>query len=394
MRMKHSILLSLFCCVQASAFTLPQNQIKSYECAICDGLSRDLLQDNWSITENPLKDMKGNLQKSYSYYQQVTAAQMQQGITLPLHAPEAVIRIIPLQRNKSIPSLELKNADGKSMSLKEASSLYSQDEAIDESLTIGEHQIMMQIKPELGAGPFIMQSKSMDSSNGSEKYLIHVFEKFSLIYLQIEPSTWQYHYGESFDALITLKDNINSYPIDDINALLVGPGNQTIPLKIKEIKRNQFQATALLDSDINTHGENWYIDVDVLCAFNENGPVHRSGRAAFSYSIPSASLVSIKKIGSNPIQLAATVEVATASRYALQSILYKKNTEGTNIPLETTQSTQWLEPGRQIIKFTFDNSTHLSEDQLSVGYLRLTDYGQLKTVYQYDQPIALSQLLE
>ncbi|WP_454781147.1 DUF4785 domain-containing protein [Legionella sp. WA2022007384] len=386
--------LSLFCCAQVNAFTLPQTPVKSYECDVCDTLSHEHLQDNWSMGVTSLTKAESNIQKSYSYEQRVTAAQLQKGVILPIQAPEAVLRIIPLQKDKSMPELELKSASGTFMSLKDASSLYSQDEAIDESLKIGSHQAMMQIKPELGIGKYVIKSKSTNAANEADTYLIHVFEKYSLIYLQIEPSALQYQYGAQFNALITLKDNITSYPADDINATLIGPNNQTIPLKIKEVKRNQFQASALLTSDENVHGVNWYIDVDVLCELHDNGPIHRTGRAAFSYAIPSASLVSIQKISSNPLTLAAKVEVATASRYALQSVLYKKNSKGTNIPIETTQSAQWLEPGKQIIKFSFDNFAHLAEDQLSVGYLHLTDYGQLKPVYQYDQPIKLSQLLD
>ncbi len=394
MRSTLTLLALLSCCTQVNAFTLPQNPVKSYECDICDTLSHENLHDRWKIAAVPLNKTESNIQKSYSYNQQVTVAQLQQGITLPIHAPGAVVRIIPLQKNKSIPALELKSATSKFMSLKEASSLYSQDEAIDKSLRLDSHQTMLQIKPELGIGNFIIKSKSVASSNTADTYLIHVFEKYALIYLQIEPSALQYQYGDQFNAIITLKDNITSYPVDDISASLIGPDNQTIPLKIKEIKRNQFQASALLSSEENTHGGNWYIDVDVLCTLDDDRPLHRNGRAAFSYSIPSASLVSIKKISSNPLIFAATVEVATASRYALQSILYRQKTKGTDIPIETSQSAQWLEPGKQIIKFSFDNSVHLTEDLLSVGYLHLTDYGQLKTVYQYDQPIKLSQLLD
>ncbi|QMT60695.1 DUF4785 domain-containing protein [Legionella sp. PC997] len=386
--------LSLFCCAQVNAYNLPQIPVKSYDCDICDSLPHESLQDHWKIAASPLNKAESNIQKSYSYQQRVTAAQLQKGVNLPVQAAEAVIRIIPLEKNKSMPELELKSGSGSFISLKEASSLYSQDEAIDESLKIGSHQTMLQIKPDLGAGNFIIKSKSADSANEAHTYLIDVFEKYSLIYLQIEPSALQYQYGAQFNALITLKDNVTTYPVEDIDATLVGPDNQTIPLKIKEVKRNQFQASAVLSSDVNPHGVNWYIDVDVLCELSDNSPLHRTGRAAFSYAIPSASLVSIKKISSNPLTLAATVEVATGSRYALQSVLYKKNSKGIDIPIETAQSAQWLEPGKQIIKFSFDNSAHLAEDQLSVGYLHLTDYGQLKPVYQYDQTIKLSQLLD
>lgn len=386
-------LFSLFYCLQANAYNLPQHPIKSYDCTVCNTLSHENLQDRWQTAAVPLNNAGSNLQKSYSYTQRVTAAQLEQGILLPIHAPGAVVHITPLE-DKAIPALELKSTSSQFMSLKDASSLYSQDEAIDKSLKIGPHQTMLQIKPELGLGNFIIKSKKTKSQNEASAYLINVFEKYSLIYLQVEPAALQYQYGDQFSATITLKDNEKSYPIESINATLTGPNDQSIPLKLKEIKRNQYQASAFLLSDVNTHGDNWYVEVDVITELEENSPTHRTGRAAFSYSIPSAGLVSIQKISSKPLTLTVTADVATASRYALQSILYKKNAQGENIPIEITQSAQWLEPGKQIIKFSFDNSEQLAEDQLSVGYLHLIDYGQLKPVYQYDLPIKLSQLLD
>ena len=63
-------------------------------------------------------------------------------------------------------------------------------------------------------------------------------------------------------------------------------------------------------------------------------------------------------------------------------------------PIETSQKAQWFKPGKHLIQFTFDNQHQLAEDKLYLGYLRLLDYGQLKPVYQYDQPIKLTQLAE
>jgi len=75
-------------------------------------------------------------------------------------------------------------------------------------------------------------------------------------------------------------------------------------------------------------------------------------------------------------------------------VLYHKNSLGKIEPIETSQKAQWLDPGTKVIQFTFDNSNQLSDDSLYLSYLRLTDYGQLKTVYQYNQPIKLTQLVE
>ena len=141
------------------------------------------------------------------------------------------------------------------------------------------------------------------------------------------------------------------------------------------------------------HGENWYLEVNIRAELGQD-IIRRAAHAAFSYSVPSASMLNVRKISSKPLTFVATLNVATASRYALQSVLYKKNGKGEVKPVETSQKAQWLEPGKQIIQFTFDNSSQLSDDILYLGYLRLIDYGQLKTVYQYNAPIKLTQLME
>ncbi|MBI2785296.1 MAG: DUF4785 family protein, partial [Legionella longbeachae] len=248
--------------------------------------------------------------------------------------------------------------------------------------------------PELGIGNFIIKSKKIDAQKDANTYLINVYEKYSSIYLQVEPSALLYQYGDEFKAIISMQNNENIYPLDEISASLVGPGSQVIPLKIEEIGHNKFQASAIMLSEVNPHGENWYIEVDASGKSDEKNIISRTGRAALSYSIPSASLINIKRVSSNPLILAATVEVANASRYVLQSVLYRRNARGEAVPVETAQSAQWLKPGKHTIKFSFDNSAHLAEDMLSVGYLHLTDYGQMKPVYQFDSPIKLSQLLD
>ncbi|MDR3443501.1 MAG: DUF4785 family protein [Legionella sp.] len=391
MKFTHLFLLSALSFSQAEAYTLPQHTTKAYDCEECIKLPHERLQTSWRIAEIPLNRATPTYQKSYSYNQRITAKQLRQGVILSTRAPGAVVRITPLEK-KAMPELELKTPQNISMTLKEASTLYNQDEVQDESLLTAMHHTMMQIKPELGFGSFVIQSKNTKAREANA-YLINVFDKFSLIYLEVEPDSMHYQYGELFNATITLKDYDTTYSTNEISASLIGSDDKVIPLKLTEIKRNQFQAKTLLRSELNAHGDNWYIETEVVSE-QDDGFLRRTARAAFSYSVPSASLISIKKTSSKPLSFAATIDVATASRYALQSILFSKNAAGEQIPVETSQSAQWLEPGKQTLKFSFDNSQQLADDTLSVGYLHLTDYGQLKTVYQYNQPIKLSQLMD
>lgn len=376
---------------QTHAYNLPQHPTRQYKCEDCTKLSHDRLKTNWNITEMPLDHQLNTNHKSYSYNQRVTAEELRRGVALSTRAPGAVVRITPLER-KSMPELDLKTPQNQLMALKDASALYAQDETLRDAFMGADHQTMMQLKPELGFGTFIIKSKS-SVTNEAPAYLINVFDKFSLIYLQVEPEAMQYKYGDHFAATISLKDSDNSYSVDEVNAHLINTDDQTIPLKLTEIKRNKFLASTDLLSELNAHGDNWYIEAEVLSE-KDDGFVRRSARTAFSYSIPSASLLSIKKVSSHPLTFAATIDVATTSRYALQGVLFHKKASGEVVPIETSQSAQWLDTGKQTIQFNFDNSNQIAEDALFVGYLHLTDYGQLKTVYQHNQPIKLSQLMD
>lgn len=390
MKMTQVALLSAFCLSQVHAFTLPRQPTKSYECDVCSQLSHEVLHDKWEITNEPLNQEISNAQKSYGYKERISLEQLRAGVVISTLAPGAVIRIIPLQ-NKTAPKLMIKTPSNQFMSLKDASSLYSLDEEFGNPLVAAKHQTMLQIKPELGAGKFII--KSTDSSaEDANAYMINVYDKYSATYLQIETDSVHYQFGDKLTATITLSDYIN-HDIDEVSARLIGPSGQTVALEINKIQRNKFSASAVMTSELNDHGENWYIEADVLSE-SGNEIIRRAGHAAFSYSVPSASMINVKKISSKPLTFVATLDVATASRYALQSVLYRRNGKGEAVPIETSQRAQWLEPGKQVIQFTFDNSSQLSDDSLYLGYLRLIDYGQLKTVYQYNQATKLTQLVE
>lgn len=389
MKTTHLMLMSAFCFSQGHAFTLPKQPIKSYDCDVCSRLSHDTLHDKWAISDQPLNHKVSNAQKSYGYKEQVTLQQLQKGVTLATLAPGAVVRITPLE-NKTVPQLMIKTPTGQSMRLKNAAKLYSKDEDLGDSLLAKEHQILVQVKPELGFGQFVIKTDG-DSSQDADRYMISVLDKFALTYLQVESDAMHYQYGDTLTATITL-DCDDYYTIDDVEATLVGPAGQSIPLKITELKNNKFSGSALLNSEFNDHGENWYIEANVISLSGEH-IIKRTGHAAFSYSVPSASVLNVKKISSKPLTFVATIDVATASRYALQSVLYQKDLKGQAKPLETSQRAQWLEPGKQVIQFSFDNSNQLADDNLFLGYLRLTDYGQLKVVYQYNHPVKLTQLV-
>ena len=390
MKIFHLLWMSIFCYSQLQAFNLPRQPTKSYECDLCCQLSHESLHDQWEIASTPLTSKISNRQESYGYRQQVSAEQLHKGVVIYTLAPGGIIRIIPMQQ-QTMPQLILQSPDKQLLGLKEASTLLTENEALDESLFANNKQTMLQIKPELGSGTFIIKT-NQPINKKTDSYLISVLDKYSHTYLQVETASTHYQYGDKPSAIISLRDNAN-YSIDDIKVFLVAPYQKSYPLSLTQITHNVFEASTLLKSELNDHGENWYVEASVETVYDDH-IIRRSGHTAFSYAVPSASLLNVKKLSSKPLTFVATVDVATASRYALQSVLFRENLNGEVKPIETSQRAQWLEPGKQLIQFTFDNYHQLADDKLYLGYLRLIDYGQLKTVHQYNVPIKLSQLAE
>lgn len=381
------LVISTICASQALAYNLPKQVVKAYECSQCTQLSHETLKDSWPIEMTALQGSPSNTQQSYSYRKKVSAKQLQKGVAITTSAPNAVIRITPLQ-DQSMPQLQLITANKKQYSLKEASSLHQENANFDDSLKTATHQSILQLKPELGFGVFSIKT---DETSDSGNFLISVFDKYSPAFLEITSDAMHYQYGDKVTATISLKNDVTNYDTQDVNAFLLGPQKQVIPMQLTEISPNVFKAEAVITSESNDRGENWYVEADVTG--DVSGVfIRRNGHAGFSYSIPSASLLTVEKTSSKPLAFSVKTEVASASRYALQSVLFRKNDTGEITPLETTQTALWLEPGIQEIQFTFDNIEQLEEDSLYLGYLRLLDYGQLKTVYQFNDPIKITLL--
>lgn len=394
MNRAYPLLWTVLCCSTVQAFEFPKHPILAYECETCINLPHEELHDHWAVSTPSLNEKSSNKQRSYSYRQQINAKQLNQGMPIYTRAPGAIVRITPLQ-NKELPEFSVQTTSHQTMSLKDASSQYSAGKDLAEALGTQHPQLMLQLKKELGSGLFTLQS-TMNNKNNTDAYLISIFDKYSSTFLEVESASLNYQYGDKVVAQITLTDKENEISTQDITAVLNGPMGQEIPMSITEQTSNQFAASVVLNSSANDHGTHWYIEVSVD-AKTKDGCIKRNAHTAFSYSIPSATLVSIKKHEAKPMTFVATLDVATASRYSVESVLFSENNENNTQakkPIELAQTGQWLEPGVQQMEFTFDNSKQLSDDNLYLGYLRLIDFGQLKMVDHYNQPIKLTQLTD
>jgi|GEM_PF-3125375 len=385
-------LLPAFLASSLNAMTLPESTVRPYECETCDALSHAAVSSNWRIQNTSLQHDGLRQQKSRKYRVVTTRAALEKGLPLSTRAPAAVVSIAPLGKQttpvKANFRIQKNNLD---MSLNDAASLLSQNEAVPDSEFTTQNLAMFQLKPELGAGKFILSSKAA-GGQANDRFVVQVLDQGSTTYLHIETNKSHYQYGDEMTATFRLQDGAYGYPIDVITASVVGPDGQAIPLTLKKEKWDTYVARIRLTDEKNTHGKNWYVEADISTILNDE-EVLRHVHSAISYAIPSAAITDIKVQKGRNFDLIATVDVATASRYALQAVFMGTNSQGKREAIESVHSAAWLSPGQSQLNFSL--STEIANKYKPPYYLAsitLVDYGQLKPVYEFNKPTDIGSI--
>ncbi|MDI9818567.1 MULTISPECIES: DUF4785 domain-containing protein [unclassified Legionella] len=377
---------------QAQALTLPVQPVMPYDCRDCESLPHEDLNSAWYTEDKPLSEGVIHKQISRKYQIKATLKELSTGVAIYTQASGAVIRIAATNPAAKIkPDFYIKKPQGANLGLKQASVLFSSDEALNNTAFAGE-SVVLKLKPELGSGKFIINIPSTQLKQDNELFIIHVYDKEAPAFLAVETDRARYHYGDELKVNISLHDDALSYPIDYINASLLSPEGEVTPLTLEQVHDNLYQASINLTSNKNGAGENWYVIVDASTLVDTQ-VIKRQAHTAFSYVIPSASLLKVSRQGKEPFSFSADLEVATGSRYALEAVLFGSDSGGNIHPIETVQSASWLPAGTHHLNFSFDSD--LKTDYKApyyLGYLHLIDFGQLKPVYEYNTPIELTAL--
>lgn len=380
--------LALLCLLNipfAQAFDFPQQTLHGFECQQeCSESSTKLLSHDWLIEDKELKHRPALKRISRSYQQLIPISKLCQGIDMHTTAANAVIRVsLPPSKH---PTLWLETAQGKSLSLAQATSLLSEDKRFHPDINL--HPVTFQLKSELGSGRFKLKSKNYCQDN--ELLKIDVFDKFSALYLSIETDKTDYYYGETIKAKLHIENSF-PYGIDDIKVRLVSSQGQSYPLAVDQVSRRQYVARGKLHAEEHNPGGIWYVEAEIT-AVNDEELFIRSVRTAFNYVMPTARLIRLKAIDDNQYQF--SIETSNSGRYALNTVLYHEDAFGVLHPLRMYQTANWLPKGLSDLRITLDKDSLKSYDKekLYLGYSHLLDYEQLKTVYHFDEPIRLFTL--
>jgi hypothetical protein len=391
MKSKFIVFLYALWVGQATAMMLPNHELKSYHCETCEALSHVPLNRCWAVGNITPGHVTLHKQESVKYHQEVTLAELQKGVSIYTQAPGAVIRIV--RQGKSLnpftPKFSIKK-EGIERSLNEASSLWAENEALQNSVFANE-LTAIQLKAELGSGEFILSEKSK-STHSNERFMIHVLDKASSTMLSLETDKAFYQYGDELVTTIRLHDNYSDYPIDTLTAYVISPDGEVFSLTTEKVSNEAYKAYLKLNSEKNPRGKNWYVEAEVTTKIDEQ-TFKRHAHTAFSYGIPSAAITELKALRSKPYHFSVGVNVATGSRYALQATLFATTNQGRKEAIESAQSAAWLPPGQSEIVISFaPEIANRYKAPYYLGSFQLIDYGQLKTVDTYKKSIDISKL--
>src|SRR3990167_2101940 len=376
--------------ISSYSVTISNQIAHPYDCASCEHLSHDALSTHWPIQANQLGHETLHQQISKKYSVNTTFKEIEKGVDLYTEAPGAVIRISTVaspNKHHATPAFKptffIKTKKSGLLQLNQASRLIATDDELKHSYFAKDTPVILQLKPELGAGKITL-SASPTPGHEDLQYIVHVFDKNAESYLTVETNKAMYHYVDQLTTTITLGDNVSHYPLDSVKASFVNPEGDIIPLTLKQNADNRYSATTSLKSTKNSVGDNWYVEAETV-ANQQGNLINRQAHTAFTYAIPSAVINEINQADSSPFTFTATIDVATASRYALEAVLFRTDEKGNKIPLEVAQSASWLTPGVQQITFSFaPEDTNTATGQFYVSAVQLIDYGQIKPVFGYD----------
>lgn len=383
--------IALLWSVSSHAFIISTQTAHPYECENCERLSHDTLATHWPIQVTQLGHTTQHQQISKKYSVNTTFKEIEKGLDLYTQAPGAVIRISSIPSTNKLnatpafkPTFYIKTKTMGSMPLNEASSLIATDNELNDSYFAKNTPAILQLKSELGAGKITL-SATPTPGHEQDQFIVHVFDKEAKGALTVETNKAMYHYGDQLTTTITLGDSLSNYPLDSIKATLVNPEGETFPLTLKQNNDHSYSATTPLNIEKNSAGDNWYVEAETKATL-DGSLINRQAHTAFTYAIPSAVISEINQASdAAPFTFTATVDVATASRYALEAVLFKTDSNGNKIPLEVSQSAAWLTPGHHEMSFSFSpDDKNTSSTTFYVGALQLIDYGQIKPVFGYN----------
>lgn len=230
---------------------------------------------------------------------------------------------------------------------------------------------MFRLSPALGAGPVTMTWDGVADADPTLEAMIHVREPLSDIALELQTDEPAYLQGQRLSFRARWDGDIDMAASDDrVYGRLLGPENSEYAVELTRVD-GAFKGTLALPDVAHIPGYLWTLEVEANGRSADGKRITRTVETAFAYAPKTARFTGNVRnhTGSDAadVHVSFDMEVASAGRYAVTSVLYGTGAGGAMEPLAVAQSAAFLTPGQQSIDVSFDRAT-IDESGLSAPF--------------------------
>ncbi len=289
---------------------------------------------------------------SRSYWEMVDASALQQGVALPLTAPDAVIQVSPVQGARALPAEQWQ--------LRDPAGVLRVDKVVDAQqlqaagMPAGQGTAMARTGRTAAVGTYRLQS-----AQAQGRYVVQVLEPNSPVSLRLQSSRDQVLAGGSLTVDAQLVDDGGSTSTGAVRstvrrlpaggeALLVAPDGRSWPVPLQAGKNGMTARVAIPEDAGNADGL-WELQ-----AFVSAEGLQRDAKVAFAVARATARFSGEVEANAANRTLRLPLQVGAPGRYEARGTLYATGPDGQLRPVAQAHSAAWFDaagPGELTLPF-------------------------------------------
>lgn len=354
-----------------------------------DQLDHAPAQVSWALDPAQALDARPQpfVRESREFWIDASEAQLQQGVTLALSAPGAVIRISPHADNKgsTIDARDIVfRSAGRNVAANQATRSIVDESALSAAgMDAPQGSIAMRLSDTFGAGTVEL---SVPTARGS--YLLHVYEPASSIVLKLGAERDSVTAGTAVRFRASLDGGISR-----IGGLVSAPDGASQNLDFARQADGSYVAS--IAPDFAHAGDHGLWEVHTFAVAAGKGAIQRDAKTAFAVSVPVARFDgSIERSAdkSRDVSVRVGVQSVVASRYQVSAVLFGTAADGSLKPAAIAQSAAWLDSGNGAIELRYE-AAGVAKGGLSAPYelrdLRLVNQADMGLLERRERALSL-----
>ncbi|MFN3311187.1 MAG: DUF4785 domain-containing protein [Thermomonas sp.] len=278
--------------------------------------------------------------ESREYWLTVQGRELQQGVALPMSAPNALVRVSPAAGAAALRADDIRVAmQGRPVGITRSADAQALRQA---GMEASAGTQVLRLGAGSGPGRAILQAPRAQG-----RYVIHVFEPDSPVVLHARADRSQALAGEQMRVAIAATSGGRPGALRS-NALLVAPDGRSQAVGVRTNADGSQSATfPLPDRAVAVPGL-WELQV-----FSDVGGIPRDARTAFAVAQPTARLAGSYALDASRLRVSLPVQAASPGRYEARGTLYASAPDGSLRPVSEAHAAAWMEAGSGTLVLQF-----------------------------------------